>query len=116
MDDDEENQGGSWPLSPMHLTEAVTNIIGKIIAKNSAQNYACQNTHFALYCFESTKLRIVSCSHGLSSVKNLQKCRSISEKTKYAMDCFEHMSAEDDNCPFLMSNLTFAHFSTFLST
>jgi len=40
----------------------------------------------------------------------------VSAQKKYAYKCFEIMSAEDDNCPFVLSELTFAHFSAFLST
>ena len=35
-DDDKDNQGMSLPPSPIHLTETVKNIMGKIVTKNSA--------------------------------------------------------------------------------
>ena len=115
MDDNyEDNQGVSPPLSPVCLTETVKDIMGKIVAKNSARNYARQNTHFVLYCFESADLRDRLLEPWF--VEKLKECRNVSARKKYAMNCFESMRAEDDNCPFVLSNLTFAHFSTFLST
>ena len=110
----EDNQGVSPPLSPVCLTETVKDIMGKIVAKNSARNYARQNTHFVLYCFESADLRDRLLEPWF--VEKLEECRNVSARKKYAMNCFESMRAEDDNCPFVLSNLTFAHFSTFLST
>jgi hypothetical protein len=57
MDDDYEDNQGSQPLSPSRVTDAVKDRMGKIVAKASARNYARQNTHFALYCFDTAKLR-----------------------------------------------------------
>jgi len=88
--------------------------MGKIVAKASARNYARQNAHFALYCFDSDELR--DCLLEPWFVEKLGECRNVSAQKKYAYKCFEIMSAEDDNCPFVLSELTFAHFSTFLST
>jgi hypothetical protein len=31
-------------------------------------------------------------------------------------ECLLALSPEDDNCPFILSNLSFAHFNSFLST
>jgi hypothetical protein len=114
MDDDYEDNQGSPPLSPVRVTDAVKDIMGKIIAKASARNYARQNAHFALYCFESAELR--DCLLEPWFVEKLGECRNVSAQKKYAYKCFEIMSAEDDNCPFVLSELTFAHFSAFLST
>ena len=114
MDDDYEDNQGSPPPSPVRVTDAVKDIMGKIIAKASARNYARQNAHFALYCFESAELR--DCLLEPWFVEKLGECRNVSAQKKYAYKCFEIMSAEDDNCPFVLSELTFAHFSAFLST
>jgi hypothetical protein len=88
--------------------------MGKIVAKASARNYARQNAHFALYCFESDELRDSLLEPWF--VEKLGECRNVSAQKKYAYKCFEIMGAEDDNCPFVLSELTFDHFSTFLST
>ncbi len=47
MDDDYEDDQGSRPPSPSCVTDTVKDIMVKIVAKASAQNYARQNTHFA---------------------------------------------------------------------
>ena len=114
MDDDYEDNQGSRPPSPVRVTDAVKDIMGKIVAKASARNYARQNAHFALYCFESNELRDSLLEPWF--VEKLGECRNVSAQKKYAYKCFEIMGAEDNNCPFVLSELTFAHFSTFLST
>jgi hypothetical protein len=114
MDDDYEDNQGSPPPSPVRVTDAVKDIMGKIIAKASARTYARQNAHFALYCFESAELR--DCLLEPWFVEKLGECRNVSAQKKYAYKCFEIMGAEDDNCPYVLSELTFAHFSAFLST
>jgi len=96
------------------VTDTVKDIMGKVVAKASARNYARQNAHFALYCFESDELRDSLLEPWF--VEKLGGCRNVSAQKKYAYKCFEIMRAEDDNCPFVLSELTFAHFSTFLST
>jgi hypothetical protein len=55
MDIDYEDNQGSRPPSPVIRVahHSVKDIMGKIVAKASARNYARQNAHFALYCFES---------------------------------------------------------------
>ena len=44
----------------------------------------------------------------------LAQCTTSKTKTKYLQDCFLACSAEDNNCPFILSNLIFPHFSNFL--
>ena len=119
MDDDQrgggdQEGGGSRPSSPMRLTDVVKDIMGKVVAKQSSMNYACQNTHFALFCYESEELRSTLLVSWF--VEWLQEFDVHSARKKYVMNCFLTMSPEDDNCPFLLSNLTFAHYSNFLST
>ncbi len=60
----DDNQGGaaqeggsSRPLSPTRLTDVVKDIMGKVVAKQSSRNYACQNTHFMLFYYERDELR-----------------------------------------------------------
>jgi hypothetical protein len=56
-DVDNEDHEGSQPPSPVRVYDSVKDIMGKIVAKASTRNYARQNAHFALYCFDSDKLR-----------------------------------------------------------
>jgi hypothetical protein len=76
MDDDYEDNQGSQPPSPSRVTDAVKDIMGEIVAKASARNHARQNTHFALYCFETAKLR--DCLLEPWFVEKLGKCRNVS--------------------------------------
>ncbi len=72
MDDDYEDNQGSLPPSPVHVTDTVKDIMGKIVAKASSRNYARQNTHFVLHCFESAELRD----------RLLEECRNVSAQKK----------------------------------
>ena len=78
MDDDYEDNQGSRPPSPSRVTDAVKDIMGKIVAKASARNYARQNTHFALYCFETAELR--DCLLEPWFVEKLGECRNVSAR------------------------------------
>ncbi len=49
-------------------------------------------------------------------VERLAKFATLTKIKKYAQECFLACSWEDDNCPFILLNLTFVHFSNFLST
>ena len=49
-------------------------------------------------------------------VERLAAFTTLTEKKKYVQECLLACSPEDNNCPFILSNLTFAHFSNFLST
>jgi hypothetical protein len=100
MDDVYEDNQGSWPPSPLRVNGAVKDIMGKIVAKASARNYAPQNTHFALYCFETPELR--DCLLEPWFVEKSGECRNVSARKKYAFKCFKSMDAEDDNCPFVL--------------
>ncbi len=89
-------------------------IIGKVVATKSSMNYACQNAVFALFCHDNDKWR----DHLLESwiVERLAEFARLTKKKKYAQECFLACSREDNNCPFILLNLTFIHFSNFLST
>jgi hypothetical protein len=77
-------------------------------------NYASQNALFVLYCFGNEELRDDLLEPWF--VERLEVMDKPSEKKKYAQDRLLICSAEDDNCPFILSNLTFPHFNNFLST
>ena len=90
----------------------VKEIMGKVVSAQSARNYSYQNIVFALFCYESDELR----SHLLESWFIERMPQFPSEKKTYVKECLLACSPEDDNCPFILCNLTFAHFSNFLST
>ena len=90
----------------------VKEIMGKVVSAQSARNYSYQNIAFALFCYESDELR----SHLLESWFVERMPQKPSEKKTYVKECLLACSPEDDNCPFILCNLTFAHFSNFLST
>ncbi len=46
-------------------------------------------------------------------IQHLDKHATETQKKKYAKNCCLVMSPEDNNCPFILSNLTFTHFSNF---
>jgi hypothetical protein len=104
MDDDYEDNQGSRPPSPVRVTDAVKDIMGKIVAKASARNYARQNAHFALYCFESDKLRDSFLEPWF--VEKLGECRNMSAQKKYAYKCFRGFKSFFLQAPFRVSALT----------
>jgi len=112
----EEQEAPEPPSRPtMRQTQIVKEIMGKVVATKSAINYASQNALFALYCFDNEdELRDDLLEPWF--VQRLEAMEKPSEMKKYAQDCLLVCSAEDNNCPFILSNLTFPHFSNFLST
>ena len=98
----------------MRQSELVKEIMGKVVAMKSAINYAYQNGSFALFCYGNEVLREKLLEPWFT--RGLAQCTASRAETKYLQDCFLACSAEDDNCPFILSNLTFPHFSNFLST
>ena len=85
----------------------------KVVSEGSADKYAGQNSTFALYCYKSADL----CDLLLEPwfIEGLHELRTETKKKNYARKCCLKMSPEDDNCPFILSNLTFAHFSHYLT-
>jgi hypothetical protein len=45
----------------------------------------------------------------------MRKIKKLNDRKKYAKVCCLRSSPEDDNCPFILSNLTFAQFSNYLA-
>ncbi len=97
----------------MRQSELVKEIMGKVVATKSAINYAYQNSLFALFCYGNEVLRETLLEPWFT--RGLAQCTT-SKAKKNLQDCFLACSAEDNNCPFILSNLTFPHFSNFLST
>jgi len=101
--------------STMRQSALVKEIMGKVVATKSAINYGYQNGSFAfLFCYGNEVLREKLLEPWF--IRGLAQCTTSKAKTKYLQECFLACSAEDNNCPFILSNLTFPHFSNFLST
>ncbi len=87
--------------------------MAKVVSTQSANKYAGQNSMFALFCYESAELRDVLLEPWF--IDGLSMHAKENAKNKYTKNCCMIMSPEDDNCPFILSNLTFAHFSDFIT-
>ncbi len=99
----------------MCLLHVVKDIMGKVVTKILSINYMHQNSLFTLYCHESDKLWSTLFEPWFA--QRLQESFATgTARKKYVQECLLAMSPEDDNCPFILSNLSFAHFSNFLST
>ena len=110
----QDEEEASTPAT-MRQSKIVKEIMGKVVAEKSSINYARQNSTFALFVYEKNEeLR----GHLLESwfVERLAAFATLTKKKKYVQECLLACSPEDNNCPFILSNLTFAHFSNFLST
>jgi hypothetical protein len=100
------------PLLPPCQTDAVKEIMAKVVSTQSANKYAGQNSMFALFCYESAELRNVLLE--LWFIDGLSMHAKENAEKKYAKTCCMIMCPEDNNCPFILSNLTFVHFSNFI--
>ena len=90
----------------MHVQQigVLKKIMRKCVTEKSLANYDSQNACFAMFCLEDEMWFVK---------KLLSLCAHLK---KYAQACLLKCSPEDDNCPFILSNLTIAQFSLFLST
>ena len=86
--------------------------MAKVISMQSADKYAGQNATFAMFCYESDELRDILLENWF--IENLGNIANQNAKKKYAKSCCLNMSPEDNNCPFILSNLTFVDFSDFV--
>ena len=97
------------PLAEGRQTTAVKQIMAQCVATTSSTKYAQWNSGFALFCFDSTELRNNLLEPWF--VEGMRKIKKLNDRKKYAKVCCLSSSLEDDNCPFILSNLTFAQFS-----
>ena len=114
MMEDHQDHQEEGALLHMRQSTLVKEIMGKVVATKSAINYAYQNASFALFCYESEVLRDLLLEPWF--IMRLSELTTPTAKKKYVQECLLACSAEDNNCPFILSNLTFPHFSNFLST
>jgi hypothetical protein len=68
---------------------------------------------FANFCLESAELSELLLE--LWFIQHFDKHATETQKKKYAKSCCLVMSPEDNNCPFILSNLTFPHLSNFVT-
>ena len=85
--------------------------MAKVVSVQSSNKYAGQNPIFAMFCYKSAELR-----DDLLEQWFVDKLRTITNenaKKKYTKSCCMNMSPEDNDCPFILSNPMFSHFSNF---
>jgi hypothetical protein len=88
-------------------------IMGKCVAQSLSLKYARQNAIFAMFCFENKEFRDTLLETWF--IKNVGACLRPSDKLQYAREIMLKCRPEDNNCPLILSNVTFNHFSNFLS-
>jgi len=94
-------------------TAAVKEIMSKVISLQSTTKYAGQNATFAIFCYHSIELRDDLLEPWFIEEVSLQTTEFA--KQRHAKNCCVKMSPQDDNCPFILSNLTFEQFSNFVT-
>lgn len=118
--DDERINDSPYPLTHgndeegQQQTTAVKQIMAQCVAKQSSGKYAGQNAGFAMYCFDSVELRNNLLEPWF--VEGISDIERPADRKRYAKECCLNSSTEDGNCPLILSNLTFAQFSDYLST
>ena len=68
---------------------------------------------FAIFCFENKEFHKTLLETWF--IENVGDCRRPSDKLQYAREIMLKCRPKDNNCPLILSNLTFNHFSNFLS-
>ncbi len=63
---------------PLRQTETVKEIMAKVISKRSSEKYAGQNAIFAMFCFDSAKLRVSLLEEWF--VKKVTACQALHGK------------------------------------
>ena len=109
-----DNNASPLPLLLMLCqTDAVKEIMAKVISTRSAKKYAQQNSTFAIFRYKSADLRDLLFEPWF--IEQLSTIANGNAKKKYAKECCMSMSPEDINCRFILSNLTFVNFSDFVT-
>ncbi len=88
--------------------------MGKVATTKLVINYTYQNAMFALFCHENEELRNLLLKSWY--MKRLAELVMPIKEKKYVQRCLLACSAEDNNCPFLLSNLSFALLVPFKNT
>ena len=101
------------PAAAAHQTVAVKEIMSKVISVQSTKKYAGQNATFAFFCYHSEKLWNVLLEPWFIEEVRLQATAHAKQQCVKEM-CVK-MCPQDDNCPLILSNLTFEQFSDFVT-
>ena len=101
------------PLLPVSCRLTVKEVMAKVISMQSADKYAGQNATFAIFCYNSIELRDDLLEPWFIEEISLHATEFL--KQQHAKNCCVKMSPQDDNCPFILSNLTFEQFSDFVT-
>ncbi len=98
----EDNEDHDLPEEedPTRTTDFVKEIMGKVVAPKTHIDYACQNSFFAMFCYEREELRDELLEQWF--VEGLDNFgTSKTKKKKYATETLLACRAEDDNCPII---------------
>jgi hypothetical protein len=108
----EQAEDSCLPSSSI-VSSVVKDILGKVVAKKLPINYTYQNSAFAYFCHQNDKLQSLLIE--LWFIEWLDESFATpSAQKRFVQECFFAMSPEDDNCPFILLNLTVVHLSNFL--
>ncbi|KAL3771060.1 hypothetical protein ACHAWU_006437 [Discostella pseudostelligera] len=113
-DEEEEDRDNNEEGEQRRQTTAVKQIMVQCVAPQSSEKYSGQNAGFVMYCFDSVELRDKLLEPWF--IEGITAIERQFEQKRYAKECCQISSPEDDNCPLILSNLTFAIFSDYLST
>jgi hypothetical protein len=93
--------------------EMVKEIMAKVLSKQSTNKFAGQISIFAISLYDSAEL----CVFLLESlfVWELDVLVTATQRKKHVKQHCLEMSPDNENCPFMLSNLTLIHFSTFVT-
>jgi len=113
-----EDDAAARPLpaaaaAALRQTAVVKEIMSKVISLQSTTEYAGQNATFAIFCYHSIELWEVLLEPWFIEEVSLQATEFF--KQRHAKNCCVKMSPQDDNCLFILSNLTFEQFSDFVT-
>ena len=93
-------------------TEKVRNIMTHVIARSSHASYATKNIPFVLWLLHSNEFRALLEPWFLDIVQGLDDVETRRKTKEILVD----MQADADNCPVILSALTFEVFSHYLTT
>ncbi len=87
--------------------------MAKVVSKQFADKYVGQNSIFAIFCYKSAELREFLLEPWF--IQQLDEHATETLKKKHAKNYCLVRSPEDNKRPFILTNLTFPHFSNFVT-
>lgn len=113
-DDDDDDDNNNNRGNQQRQTTVVKQIMAKCVATQLSGKYSGQTAGFVMYCFASDELRESLLETWF--IEDMYKIEKPFEQKRYAKECCMNSNPDDDNCPLILSNLTFAQYSDYLST